>query len=168
MEPEYFQAWFGVGVISGLILQLGNAYLCIEDGHQAQQVTQTYVPISNDSFDLMELSQMGGVQGFISKDSVNGEVFHGFEFLLLGKQVEHLGADCSGVGSQEVLLGFLHTPFVLIADRSVAALLMDFLDSLTVVSGEIFALSRILQEEGIMHVSGWVTLRLEECIKVPE
>jgi hypothetical protein len=45
---------------------------------------------------------------------------------------------------------------------------MHSLDFLSVFFREVLAVGRVLQEESVMHVSGWVTLRLIQSIKVPE
>ena len=45
---------------------------------------------------------------------------------------------------------------------------MDFLNILTIILWEAVTQFRCLQEESIMHVSSWMTLRLEQSVEVPE
>ena len=47
-------------------------------------------------------------------------------------------------------------------------MLMSVLDCLTIPLWDTFAFMRVFYEEGIVHISGWVTLRLEQGIEVPE
>jgi len=45
---------------------------------------------------------------------------------------------------------------------------MNFLYLFAIFFGEVLTVDRLLQEESIMHVSGRVTLWLEQSIEVPE
>lgn len=67
---------------------------------------------------------MRGVHGFVSEDSVDGEVLAGSEGLVLGEAVEHLGGDGGGVRAQEILRGFLALEDAAVADAAVAAALV--------------------------------------------
>jgi hypothetical protein len=45
-------------------------------------MAQTNISVCNEALNLMELSKMGGVQGLITENAINREVFHGLEALL--------------------------------------------------------------------------------------
>lgn len=165
---EDFHGGFGVGVEGGLELELLDADLGVEGLQDADQVTQAYVAVGDEAFALVEFRQVGRVQGLVSEYSVNGEILHGFEFRLQSKLVQHLRADSSSVSSQQILLGFLHVPVVLVPEGAVAAFLVDFLDALSELLREVLARDGVLQEEGVVHVSGGVALRLEQGVEVPE
>ena len=60
----------------------------------------------------MKFGQVGGVQGLISKHTINGKVLHGLKLLLLAQLVEHAGSDCCSVGAQDVLLSLLFFPVI--------------------------------------------------------
>ena len=72
--------------------------------------------VNNDTLDLMELSQVSGIESLVSEDAVDREVFHGLEFLLLGLLEEHLGADGRSVRPQDVFHSFLGGPARAVAD----------------------------------------------------
>lgn len=72
------------------------------------------------------------------------------------------------MGSEKILLCFINIPIVLITKRSKTSFLMNFLYLFAVFFGEVLTVDRLLQEESIMHVSGRVTLWLEQSIEVPE
>jgi len=59
-------------------------------------------------------------------------------------------------------------PVVFIALRAEAASLVDRLDLFGVALRSALAVGRILEEEGVVSVSGRMTLRLEQRIEVPE
>ena len=82
METENFKAWLCVRIISGLILNLVDTNLSIEFLHDAQEVAQTNISISNEAFNLMEFSQVSSIESFITEDSIDGEIFHWFETIL--------------------------------------------------------------------------------------
>jgi hypothetical protein len=62
----------------------------------------------------MEFSQMGSIKSFVSEHSVDGEVLHGLELLLLRKFVEHLRTDGSCVSSEQILFRLVNTPVIFI------------------------------------------------------
>lgn len=103
MEAEDFERWLCVGVEGWLVLDLLDTYFLEELIYDTHQVAQSDASIDHHSFALMEFSQMGSIQSFISEHSVDREVFNWLEFFLLGKFVEHLRADSGGVSSEEVL-----------------------------------------------------------------
>ncbi len=61
MVAEDLERGFGVGVEGGLELELIDSDLCVELLHDTDQVVQTDSFSGNDTLDLVELSQMGGV-----------------------------------------------------------------------------------------------------------
>lgn len=58
---------------------------------------------------------MGCVDGFVTEDAIDGEVFGWTEGLFLGEEVEHVGGDGGGVGAENEFLGFADFPVVLVA-----------------------------------------------------
>lgn len=82
VEAENFKTWLCVGVVSGLILNLIDTNLGIEFLHDAQEVAQTDISISNETFNLMEFSQVSGIESLIAEDTINREIFHWFEAIL--------------------------------------------------------------------------------------
>lgn len=70
--------------------------------------------------------------------------------------------------SQKILLSFLNAPVILVANRAIPTLFMNLFNFLKIFFWEIFTIDGVLQEESVMKISCWVTLRLEKCIKVPE
>ena len=72
------------------------------------------------------------------------------------------------MGTQKVLFCLVDIPLVLVTKGAEATFLMNFLNTLAILSGEVLALKGLLQEECIVHVTSGVTLRLEEGVEVPE
>jgi hypothetical protein len=54
-----------------------------ELGDDSDEIGKREVIVGHQSFDLMELSQVGGVQSLISEHSIDGKVLLGRERLLL-------------------------------------------------------------------------------------
>lgn len=82
VETEDFETRLCVRIVSGLILDLVDADLCIEFLHDAQEVAQTDISISNKAFNLMEFSQMSSIESLIAEYTINREIFHWFEAIL--------------------------------------------------------------------------------------
>src|SRR5690606_4339810 len=122
MEAENFHGRLGVWVISRFESQLVHSHLCKEGSHETNQVTQSQTEISNDTLDLMELGQMCGVDGLVTEDSVNREVFRGD--WVLCELVEHGGRNGSRVGTEDEAERFVFIPWVTVTDRAVFALLV--------------------------------------------
>lgn len=87
MVTKNFKRWLGVGVEGWLILQLLDTDLFVKFGDDAHELAQANISISNHTLTLMELSQMSRVERLISENTIDREVFHGFELLLLGELV---------------------------------------------------------------------------------
>ena len=168
VEAEDFETGLGVWVVGGLVAELLDADFGEEDLHQAEQVVQANATVHHDTLDLVELSQMGSVQCLVTEDTIDGEVLHWFELLLLGLQVEHLGANGSGMRPEDVLHGLFLAPAGAIAERSWQAILVSVPYALTVLFGNAVAGHRCLAEESVLQVTGGMALRLEQRVKVPE
>jgi hypothetical protein len=69
-----FHAGFGVGIGSWLEAELGHAEFGEEGADYAHEHGQGRSLLSDDSFDLAELGQMGSVEGFVSENFVDAEV----------------------------------------------------------------------------------------------
>ena len=168
MEAENFKRWLSIGVVSWLVLQVLDANLSEESLHDSEKMMKTDALIDNDALDLMELSQMRGIEGLISEDAINGEVLHGLELFLLGLLEKHLRANSRGMRSEDVLHGFLTRPARTVADGALKTFLVGASDALLVLLRHSLASNRVLTEESILQITGWMTLRLEKSIKVPE
>ena len=159
---EYLHAGLSVRVVGRLEPQLLYPELGEELVEDTDQVSQGQSSVSDDALDLMELSQVSGVQGLVPEDFVYAEIFLRLEAaLLVGQSVQHPGRHCRGVSPQQVLSGLLHLPVVAVPSGAVAALAVDRLDSLQVVGGEMFAGARLTDEESVVSISGRMLLRLK-------
>lgn len=74
MEAENLHTRLRVRIISGLEAQLMDAHLGEEHLHEAYETAEGEAEVGDDALDLVELGQMGGVDGLIAKDAVDGEV----------------------------------------------------------------------------------------------
>lgn len=94
---EDFHRGFGVGVVCGFEAQAGYAH-CAEEvfeealeacgeglvlggfprrtswGGQGRRTSEGEAKVGNDTFDLVEFGEMGGVDGFVAEHAVDGEV----------------------------------------------------------------------------------------------
>ena len=86
MVTEYLHAGFRVGVVGRLEAQFRDAQLLEERVNDAFQIAQRQIPVGDQTFDLMELGQMRGVQRFVSEHTVDGEQFGGSEFTLKNRR----------------------------------------------------------------------------------
>ncbi len=71
MVAEDFKTWLRVGVVSRLVLQVLDADLCEESLHDSEKVMETDAFVDNDALNLMEFSQMRGIEGLVSEDAIN-------------------------------------------------------------------------------------------------
>ena len=72
------------------------------------------------------------------------------------------------MSSQQVLPGLCLLPLILIALGPIATNRVDLLGLLHVLWRHTQTILWLLDEESVMHVTRWVTLWLEESVKVPE
>lgn len=98
MIAEDLKRWLSVRVVGRLELQVGHSNLLEEHSNDSHQVGETNTSVGNESFALVELSQMSRIQSLVPEDSVDGKVFDRFELLLLSQLVKHLRTDGSGMG----------------------------------------------------------------------
>lgn len=110
MEAENFERWLSVWVVGWLILQFLDANLLEEFLHDTEEVVKTDSLVYNDTLNLMELSQMSGVECLVSEHAINREVLHWLELLLLCLLEKHLRTDCGSMRPQDVLHRFLRAP----------------------------------------------------------
>ena len=87
---------------------------------------------------------------------------------LLSQFVEHACAHSSGVCTENILLRFFELPIVLITNRSEGTGRVNLLHFSQILFGELGAHRWIRQEESILSISGWMLLRSEEGIEIPE
>ena len=126
MVGEDFERRFRVWVISRFESQIADAHFLEEDFHEADETPQSEVVVCNDAFDLVEFCEVGGVDGFVAEDAVDGEVACGMG--VLGKVVEHGGRDGGGVGAEEEAAGFGGGEGVAVAEGGESAVLVDAVD----------------------------------------
>src|SRR5690349_24864022 len=112
---------------------------------------------------------MSRVECFITENFVNREIFYWFESSFLVCQfVKHSCTDCSCVSSLNIFLGFTNFPIVSIANRTISSFFMSFSHTFKIFCWEFRADFRISDEESVLSVTGWMLLRLEQSVKVPE
>lgn len=119
----------------------------------------------------MEFSQMGGIQCLIPEYSINGEVFLrevSLDLILLCNPIQHLRWNGSCVGSKDILPGFLMRPLVFVSNAAITTILMHILHFVPEFSIALITQFRVIAEECVMSISGWVLLWLEEGIEIPE
>ena len=168
MEAKDLQAGFSVGVVRRLILQIFDANLSEESLHHSEQVVQSDASIYHDTLDLMELCQVGRIERLIAEDTINGEVLHRLELLLLRLLEEHLRANCRSMRPQDVLHCLFSTPAWTIANGTGQTVLVCRPHALFVLLGHPIAGDWVLAEECVLQVARRMTLRLEKRVKVPE
>lgn len=71
----------------------------VEDAHE---ITESEAVVGNHALDLVELGQMGGVQGFVSEHPVNGEILDRRELLLRGTADGQVSFSCTRVAMVHV------------------------------------------------------------------
>ena len=72
------------------------------------------------------------------------------------------------MSTQKILFCLVDIPLALVTKGAETTFLVNLFNTVAILSREVFALNRLLQEECIVHVTSGVTLRLEEGVKVPE
>lgn len=132
------------------------------------KVAKREVPISNDSFDLVELSQMGCIQRLITEDTVDAEVLGRLKPVLRSKRkivkppsiihfrtrtyylsqgVEHSSADSGRVSTEKILFGLLYFPVVAVTLAAVATKAVYLLHSFHIVFGNAASRRRFYEVE---------------------
>ena len=129
---------------------------------------QSDATVNDDTLHLMELSQVGRVQRLVSEDSIDREVLHRLEILLLCLLKEHLRADRCCVRSQDVLHRFFGAPARTVAVGAGQTVLVRALHALFILFRHTIAVDGILAEERILQIACWMALRLEQRVEVPE
>ena len=74
MEAKDLHARFRIGIVRGFEAQIADTHFCEEDFHEADEAAQGQAVIRNDAFDLVELGEVGGVDGLVAEDAVDREV----------------------------------------------------------------------------------------------
>mmetsp|Transcript_1412 Transcript_1412/g.3779 ORF Transcript_1412/g.3779 Transcript_1412/m.3779 type:complete len:217 (-) Transcript_1412:673-1323(-) len=172
METENLHRGLGVGIESWLEAQVCDTLSSKELLQHADEVAQTQTSICNETFNLMKLSKMSGVECFVAEYAIDGETFPGHEdasfFVVFRKEFQHPRGDGRGVRSKNGLARLVLAPGVVPARGPVPSVLVHFLNTLQVISGNVLRSCRRLYEESVMRIARWVLLRLEEGIEVPE
>ena len=131
-------------------------------------MVQAQIPVDDEAFDLMELSQMSVIKRLVPEDPIDREKLPWPERLLLSDLLQVPRRDSSCVSPEDVLERFLRLPLVIIAAASVSSFLVHFLHLLEIFLVLNCRLLRVRDEEGVVGVTGRMRLRLEERIEVPE
>lgn len=92
VEAEYFQGRLRVGVVGGLEAEPMDAHLREEDFHEADEAAEGEAVVGDHAFDLVEFREVGGVDGFVAEDPVDGEV------------AGWAGVGCAGMGRGDGLV----------------------------------------------------------------
>lgn len=92
MVAKHLHAGLCVWVVGWLEAELCDTQLGEELPQNAHEVAQGEAVICHHTLDLVELSQVRGVQGLIPEYAVDGEVLDRREGFLLGKAIECTGA----------------------------------------------------------------------------
>jgi hypothetical protein len=90
MISEHFKRRLCIRVVCWLEFQICYTDFLIECFNNSLKIREAYIPVSNETLALMELSQMSLIERLIPENSINGEVFNRLEFFLLSKFVKHL------------------------------------------------------------------------------
>ncbi len=80
---ENLHRWLCVRIVSWLETNVLNSDLLVKFIQNTNQVVQAQVSVNDESFDLMEFSQMSVVQSLVSEHSVNWEELSWPEWLFL-------------------------------------------------------------------------------------
>ena len=168
MVAEDFKTWLRVGVVRRLVLKVLDSNLSEELFHDAKQVRESDSSIDHDTFHLVELGQMRCIERLITEDTVDREVLHWLELFLLGLKIQHLGADCRRMRPQDVLHCFFGAPSRTIPNRALKPFLVSLTYALFVLFWDTSTRDWIFTEECVLQVTCWMTLWLEQSVKVPE
>ena len=68
---ENLHRWLCVRIVSWLETNVLNSDLLVKFIQNTNQMVQAQVPVNDESFNLMEFSQMSVVQSLVSEHSVN-------------------------------------------------------------------------------------------------
>ena len=119
MKAEDLHTRLGVRIIRRFEAEFVDTHFGEEDLHEADEAAEGEAEVGDDAFDLVELSQVGGVDGFVAEDAVDGEVARWPR--VDGEFVQHVGADGGRVGAEDEAEGFGVFEGVAVADRAVFA-----------------------------------------------
>src|SRR5271155_4032030 len=89
MVAEDLQTRLGVRIIRRLKLEIFDPHLSEEDLHESNQSAECEPKVSNHAFDLVELGEMGMVNGLVAEDAVDGEVTSGSR--VQSELMKHIG-----------------------------------------------------------------------------
>ena len=123
VETEDLQAGFCVGVVGRLETQAVDAHFGEEDFHEAYKSSQGQTIVCYDTFDLVEFSEMCGVDAFVAEDPIDREIARGT--WVRSKFMKHVGGNGGGVRSEDEFERFVVIERVAVAYGAVLARLMD-------------------------------------------
>lgn len=97
VETENLHGRLGVGVICRLEAQVLQTHLAEEVLEEAHQAAERKTKVGDDALNLVELGQMGSIDGLIAEDTINGEVAR--RSRVFGETVEDPGRNGGGMCS---------------------------------------------------------------------
>ena len=113
---------------------------------------------------------MGCIECLVAENSINREKFHWPEFLVMCHVVEHLCTNGSCVRSQNVLHGLFLAPAWTIAMGFFCwkTIFMSLTHCFTVFFWNSIGIDWVFEEESIVSIARWMSLRLEKSVEIPE
>jgi hypothetical protein len=122
---------------------------------------QAKITVNYKALNLVKLGQMSVIQSFVPKHTVNRKEFMRFEGLLISYTFEIARRNSGSVSSENVFESFLRLPLVVIAQTSEPSLFMNVPHCFKVLFILDLCHFRMRNEEGVMCVSGRVSLWLK-------
>lgn len=113
---------------------------------------------------------MGLIQSLVSEDSIDRKESSRSERFFVDDSLQCTTRNSSGMCSQDILLGFCLLPVTIVAETAIPSFLMGlfYFVKVFIQLGVDLCLNRIGDKECIMGVSGWMMLRLEKSVEIPE
>ncbi|KAI6876494.1 phenylalanyl-tRNA synthetase-like protein alpha chain [Hortaea werneckii] len=128
---EDLHARFRVRVVSRLELEIRQAHGAEELLHESLEAAERQAVVRDHALDLVEFGQMRGVDGLVTEDTVDREVFAGSG--IRGETVETVRGDCGGVGTEHKTLSLGVGVRVAVANGAKSSILVDFTDVVEVL-----------------------------------
>lgn len=111
---------------------------------------------------------MGLIKCLVSEHSINGEEFSRSERHIICNGFQYPGRDSGCVCSKNVFFSLFFLPLTVISLTSKTSnfvYFFNFMEILLIIDSSLFG---FWDKEGIMSISGWMSLRLEESIEIPK
>jgi hypothetical protein len=129
---------------------------------------QSQITINYEALHLMELSKMSIIESFVTEHSINREEFSWSELFLLGDHLKVAGRDCSSVSTENIFVGLLGIPFIIITYTTETAFLMDIFHCLEICFILDSCCFWLRDKKSVVSITSRMSLRLEQSIKIPK